>query len=309
MPLHPSVSYDNFFHWSRGPIEDIDSIWFTPQDVSGEWRKRTAVKGGDYVGDYVTPIDKGKEWMFELTCQHQPRTGAMIMEGGPLFVRNQRYGDGFQSGVMAVEVNGRIVRFFRSSRGNNPSDADYAILNDKPTGYEKSLPDGLGEAYYNRFRGMNLVPESNVSIYSWALPKDASIWRSVDFFLDDYRGAKKKYLPWFNERFPQYTPIDDSLDGNLYYNFRCWLDTRLAYNLIRDLTPAEERARAMNYPVDALFVRQDIVDSPIYHVVDGKLNDMRVLINPAEAVDLYCEHVLLGREERFDFIEHGKPLD
>ena len=305
MPLHPSTDMHNFLHNPR-ITEDITKIWYNSADISDKWRDLVYNgEPGFREKDYITPIAKGKEWLFELTLQHQPLTGAMIMEGGPMFVRVDRD----KHFNLAVEVNGRIVRFFRGFRGDNPSDADYAIFNDKPTGYEKSLPDGLGEAYYTRFRGMNLVPESNVSIYSWALPKDASIWRSVDYFLDDYPGAKKKYLPWFNERFPQYTPIDDSLDGNLYYNFRCWLDTRLAYNLIRDLTPAEERARAMNYPVDALFVRQDIVDSPIYHVVDGKLDDMRVLINPAEAVDLYCEHVLLGREERFDFIEHGKPLD
>ena len=117
-------------------------------------------------------------------------------------------------------------------------------------------------------------------------------------------------MPWFNERFS--TIFDEAQDekyGVPYHRFRCWLDTRLANNLIRDLTPEEERARAMNNPVDALFVRQDIVDSPIYHVIDGKLDQMRVLINPAEAVDLYCEHVLLGREDRSDFIVHGRPLD
>lgn len=310
MPLHPSVSFKNFFHTSRGPV-DVESIWYKPEDVSDEWRSRVfkdwlSGTNGNAHPDYVTPIDMGKAWLFELTCKHQPRTGAMIMEGGPLFVRNERYGDGFLAGVMAVEVNGKMVRFFRRFQGLNPSDDNYKPYGNGVTGYEKSLPDDLGEAYYTRFDGMSLLPEANVTIHSWALPRDITNWSILQNYLDDFRGATKKYLPWFNERFPELVPSPE--DDGCYFDFRCWLDTRLANNLSRDLTPAEQRARDMNYPVDALFVRQDIVNSPVFHVVDGKLDEMRVLINPAEAVDLYCEHVLLGREERFDFVEHGRPL-
>lgn len=154
MPVHPSVSYEDFFHDFNGPME-IENLWFRPEDISDEWHQRV-VKGKD--GDYITPIEKGKDWLFELTCQHQPRAGAMIMEGGPLFVRNRRYGDSFLPGVMAVEVNGKLIRFFRVFAGSNPSDENYQSYETGPGGYERSLPDGLGEAYYTRFGGMKPDP-------------------------------------------------------------------------------------------------------------------------------------------------------
>ena len=197
MPLHPCVSLESFLNYSRPELASrictTEGIWREPSDVPDSVRQEFN-DPDDFVEDYLTPIDFGKEWLFDLTCKYQPRTGAMIMNGSPLFVRAERFHNGGLSGVMAVEINGRIVRFFRGFCGDNPSDDGYAVLNDKPTGYEKSLPDGLGEAYYTRFLGMSLLPESTISIYSWALPKEASMWRSIDFYLDDYGKEKTRQL-------------------------------------------------------------------------------------------------------------------
>ncbi|APG61584.1 hypothetical protein LPB140_00575 [Sphingorhabdus lutea] len=288
--------------------EKIIGIWHNGDDIPEKARIAVAAGiGNNTVYDVVTPIEKGKEWLFELTCKYQPRTGAMIMEGGPLLFREENY-FGKLKGALVVEVNGKVVRIYRDFLGYNPSDDDYETYGET-TGYEMSLPDGLGQAYYTRFTGMSLLPGPVASINSHALPKDKSNWNSTRYYMDDYEDIKDKQLNWFYERFPQYSLYNEHGD-RLDYKFSCWLDTNLGYrDLFRDLTPQEEYFRVSKPPADALFVRQDINNSPIYHVVDGKLDEMRVLNNPAEAVDLYCEHVLLGREERFDFIEHGRPLD
>lgn len=302
MTIHPSVTWADFCVQFQKQSDGKAVILRSPADVTDDIQHQVHSRVSL---DYVTPMKKGKNWLFEDTLQHQPRTGAMIMEGGPLTIFMETLQSGTILEKMALEVNGKMVRLYRNYADRNPSDEDYEPVDNGMVSPERALPEGLGAAYYTRFSGMSLFPEPPGDIYSYALPKNTGNWSDLNEYLGEYPGTKRKFLPWFHERFPDCVPRKRDAG---FYRFEGWLDTSIA-STIRPLTREEQRSIDRKYPIDTLFVRRDIENSPVYHVVDGRLDEMRVLINPLEAVDLYCEHVLLGREERFDFIEHGRPLD
>lgn len=144
----------------------------------------------------------------------------------------------------------------------------------------------LREAYYTRFDGLNL-PENVIAypqrILPWGVTRP---WESLEGYLKGLR-AYKKYQPWFEERLP-IKRLEDRKDIPLM----AFLDTR------RKLRQG-----------DIFFVKNTIQDGVIYHIKDDVIEDMRILSEPAEAFDRYCEHVLLGKEGRFDFLPYTSPFE
>lgn len=61
--------------------------------------------------------------------------------------------------------------------------------------------------------------------------------------------------------------------------------------------------------IDSLWIEIGEKESPVYLITNGEVDRMRVLVDPVEAIDLYCEHVLLNRLEPFDFHQFSRPLD
>jgi hypothetical protein len=61
---------------------------------------------------------------------------------------------------------------------------------------------------------------------------------------------------------------------------------------------------------DVFFVKNanGIQDGVIYHIKDADIENMRILSEPTEAIDLYCEHILLEKEGRFDFLPYTGPM-
>jgi hypothetical protein len=98
------------------------------------------------------------------------------------------------------------------------------------------------------------------------------------------------YLPWLAERIEGVEPKRKSAS---WTNFMLFLDSR---------------PEGKGKEGDQLFVKTHIHDGVIYHVKDADIENMRILSNPAEAIDLYCEHVLLEKEGRFDFLPYTTQM-
>jgi hypothetical protein len=265
-------------------------------------------KGASAERDFYTPFKKGKEWLFELTCLHQPRTGALLMEGSDLFLR----ANSFQNSIMlkmGLEVQGKTVLIPRSFWGSNVSDWDeHGGIDAMTPKYEEfewyeSLPRPLADAYWNRFDGLNIPYEYVVGITHWMMPRQmGGNWQIIDSFLiDRYRGTGKKMLPWLNEHFPNVYDKTQLKYGNPYHRFRCILEA-----FPRDETrPSSEVLRS---GIDSLWVEIGAKEPLIYLVTNGEFDKMRILTDPVEAVDRYCEHVLLNCIERFDFHQFSMPF-
>ncbi|MDR6634243.1 hypothetical protein J2X72_003053 [Phyllobacterium sp. 1468] len=284
--------------------EDVIACWTKAEDVPDSIKKTIFEQHRTH--DYYTPLAKGKEWLFELTCRHQPRTGALLMQGGPLFVRVSRGSAVPYLFDMGLEMRGKVVLMKRSSFNNNPSDAGYQALLDqisahisKRDGYPRkaedryrSLPPAIGAAYYNRFDGLNIPEDSVAGIYTRLLPYPIyRPWESFDGYLSACgRGYKKKYIPWLEERIPGMGPTKGL---SSYINFMMFM-----------YAPGEPGPRKG----DAFFVKNNIQDGVIYHIKDADNENMRILSEPAEAIDRYCEHVLLEKEWRFDFLPYTSSM-
>lgn len=309
---HPTLSDAEFI---RARKETIVGLWRAsekyslfgkpgklPRWIYEEVFVRELGTGRQY--DYYTPFKKGKEWLFELTCLHQPRTGKLLSEGSDLFLIAYK----FQNKIMfqmGLEVQGKTLLIPRGLWGSNVSDWDEhgGIDPSRISTFDfyHSLPRPLADAYWNRFDGINLPPKPVTGVSHWMLPRAMGInWEILPHFLTDrYRGYAKKLLPWFDERFPHLKP---KRKGDPYYDFRCMLET-----LPSDQTRSYKEVSTSG--IDSLWVEIGAKVPLVYLVTNGEIDKMRVLTDPVEAVDRYCEHVLLNRIEPFDFYQFSRPLD
>ncbi|WP_413208523.1 hypothetical protein [Rhodospirillum sp. A1_3_36] len=236
--------------------------------------------------DIVTPIKKGKEWLYGRTIQHQERTGRILFNGGDLFIRSldgSSFGSPGISYKLMQEVNGRLISIERENIGDNVDLHDI----DGYYGRHLSLPDPIRLAYYQRFDGLNAPEETTWGIRRILLPLPiVGGWSSIDNYLKRLR-LKKKYLPLIEEMIPGVRPKDLSMES--YTNFMMFLDSRYS---------------RLERKGDVLFVKNHIQDKVVYHIKDADVPNMRILADPKEAIDRYCEHVLLRKEGRFDFLPY-----
>ncbi|UXN59260.1 hypothetical protein [Phyllobacterium zundukense] len=281
---------------------EVVACWMQASSFSTRVTDTIFRRTDDLAPDYYTPIAKGKEWLFELTCKHQPRTGALLMAGGPLFVRVEGRSEFAPFYLnMGLEVRGKVILLERNFWGNNPSDPDYqdniedltawlTKRDGRPNHAEQrqlSLPRPIREAYYTRFMGLNIPDSPTVGIYRRLLPRSINAWQSWDGYLGNFRGYKKKYIPWLEERLGIVpTPFDRK---HAYISFMMFMAA--------GPNPAGREG-------DVFFVKNNETqqDGVIYHIKDADIENMRILSEPAEAIDRYCEHILLEREGRFDFM-------
>lgn len=59
---------------------------------------------------------------------------------------------------------------------------------------------------------------------------------------------------------------------------------------------------------DFFFVKNHHQDGVVYYLRDSKLEDLMILADPVEAIDRFCEHTLLKKEDRFDFRPWAIPF-
>ncbi|WP_413208501.1 hypothetical protein [Rhodospirillum sp. A1_3_36] len=238
------------------------------------------------VADIVTPMKKGKEWLYERIVQHQERSGRILLNGGDLFIRSFDRSSVGSNGIsyeLMQEVNGRLISIERDPIGDNVDQHNI----DGYYGRHLSLPDPIRLAYYQRFDGLNAPEEIIWGIRRILLPLPiVGGWSSIDNYLKRLR-LKKKYLPLIEEMIPGVRPKDLSMES--YTNFMMFLDSRYS---------------RLERKGDVLFVKNHIQDKVVYHIKDADVPNMRILADPKEAIDRYCEHVLLRKEGRFDFLPY-----
>jgi hypothetical protein len=117
-------------------------------------------------------------------------------------------------------------------------------------------------------------------------------WQSIDGYLTDLK-LKKKLLPVVEEMIPGIRPARKDL---AYTNFMMFLNSWGSF------------VGAKKTDGDHLFVKTHIQDSVVYYIRDADVANMMILADPVEAIDRYCEHVLLRKEERFDFRPWAVPF-
>ena len=267
--------------------------------------------------DLITPLERGKAWTFEFLSQYQPKTARQLLGGSEFrlvatytkYVRagyNDTWWDVYNA-CLVQEVNGQVVEIHRQFWGNNPDDPDYAENIERKNAVllkrwgfpmradqrELSLPEPLRMAYYHRIDGLRIANSPVFGIYGWLLPFASSHqWTDIDAYLAGLR-LKKKFLPLVEEMIPGIKPARK----DMAYHFKMFLSSWGSFT-------GKKRSEG-----DHLFVKNHIQDGVVYYIRDADVANMMILAEPAEAVDRYCEHVLLRKEGRFDFRPWAVPFE
>jgi uncharacterized protein YwqG len=280
-------------------------VWLSIDDIPEEAFRIILEYGkGD---DVITPLIKGKEWLLEYLQQYQPKTASVLLNGGELVVA----GEARKSLAMQLKdrvipsttryrmslflrLGERVVRINRLNANRHPDDLGYGyhiVRHPSDTCYRcvKSLPEELSKAYYSRFNGLAL-PNSILNDKR-LLPRPVPAWDALESYLSGC--SKKNRMPWFEERVPGLKHLNRS---DAYDNFRYFLSTFDTNMINKKLT-------------DELFVSTHIQDGLIYHIKDEDIENTRLMVAPQEAIDGYCEHMLLNKPGRFDFIPYTEPVN
>lgn len=241
--------------------------------------------------DIYTPILKGKEWLYSYMKQYQPKTAKILLEAGDLYFSVAFSDCGGYLSSLIQEVNGMLINIQRRRLGVHPWDEWYIHGKDELWERTASLPVEIEKAYYYNFSGFGIPCERFIDTGRFLLESFGSGFQAIDDYLWSLR-MKKKYLSFFEELIPDLTP-GRWCNNFCFYPFIAFLDTR-------------ETVYKKKW--DVLFVKLHIQDGKIYYIRDSDIENIRILDNPVEALDWYCEHVLLRREGRFDFLPYSSPL-
>jgi hypothetical protein len=148
-------------------------------------------------------------------------------------------------------------------------------------------------AYYHRIDGLGVPNSESLGPFTRVLPYPISRpWQSVDGYLSDLK-LKSKLLPIIEEMIPNVKP---ERKGSSYTKFMMFLNSWGSFT-------GNKKTDG-----DHLFVKNHVQDGVVYYIRDADVANMMILADPVEAIDRYCEHVLLRKEERFDFRPWAVPL-
>jgi hypothetical protein len=288
--MYISVDEHEFFGENETSFLRNPRVWKSGRDIPDDVKYRMLVARAPEprYRDYATPMLLGKSWLFELTEKFQPRTGKILKEHGDLWLRCIQT-DGGQLFYMGLSVKNKVVILRRDDAEYNFSDEKMASF---IPGIERylCLPEPIRLAYYNRFIGLKIPDSPSPGITGRLLPNNFAEWPSWDSYLAEFKGYKKLYLPWLAERIADVAPKRKSAPWTRFMSF---LDSR-----------PDNRGKEG----DQLFVKTHIHDGLIYHIKDADIENMRILEDPVEAIDRYCEHVLLENAGRFDFLPFTVPM-
>jgi hypothetical protein len=256
--------------------------------------------------DLSVLLANGKEWAYEFLLESQPRTAKQLLSGSDFKFVTKLAAGSYNTNVVQ-EMNGQIIEVGRQFLGYNSDDTEYqskiASINENLTknwGYPKkttqrqlSLPESIHKAYYHRIDGLRVPDSPAFGAYGRILPfSSASQWESIDGYLGDLR-LKKKFLPVIEEMIPDVKPAQKNMP---YTNFSMFLNSWGSFT-------GKKKTDG-----DHLFVKNHIQDGVVYYIRDADVANMMILADPAEAIDQYCEHVLLRKEGRFDFRPWAVPF-
>jgi hypothetical protein len=288
---------------------NCSSVFSSYDELPVEFKQATYEEAGKTRNrnDLVTPFRNGKEWTYEFTSSWQSRTGKALLEGGEFQFVVQKMPEGTNI-YLVQEINGQVIEIGRQFSGHNPDDPEYPSTIErinanltKNWGYPKktterhlSLPEPIRMAYYNRIDGLNIPDSPVVGGFARILPYPISRpWESIDRMMDGTR-LKKQYLPLIEEMIPDVRPERKNAP---YTNFMMFLNSWGSF---------ESKKKT---EMDCLFVKNHIQDGVVYYIRDMDVPNMTIIADPAEAIDRYCEHVLMRNEERFDFRPWAVPFE
>ena len=245
--------------------------------------------------DILTPFKEGgKDWLFEYLYKYQPRTGKILKENSKLFggvdldtkleyTKEGELGNTF----LGLECSNTIIEIERDFYGNNLCDKEENKTISKEINRYHFLPEKIKMAYFYKFSGFGTSGIGSV------LPCNS--WDSFDGYMDSYKIPKwkqKKWYKWMEQFMPKF---DLKSLGGTCTDFMSFLDTRYEGN--------------ENEIETTLFVKTHLKDGIVYAIQNGDIENMKILSNPAEAIDRYCEYVLTMHKTDFDFTPYFEVLE
>ena len=114
------------------------------------------------------------------------------------------------------------------------------------------------------------------------------IWNPMKFQKEN----KKKWYKYLENFMPKFNLKEF---GGTCVDFMSFLDTRYEGN--------------ENEIETTLFVKTHLKDGIVYAIQNGDIENMKILSNPAEAIDRYCEYVLTMHKTDFDFTPYFEVLE
>ncbi|WP_156286469.1 hypothetical protein [Oceanivirga salmonicida] len=260
--------------------------------------------------DYITPLEKGLDWLFEYIYKYQPKTGEILKNAKNLFVAIDEtayhLGGNIYNSHLMFELNGKLLKIEREFYDGNLCDSlevskiikNEVELNDKNIKYVSkracSINRELLLAYYYRFSGFGF-PVSDWS-YLRTLPQNMTLLSNLDDLLVEYdykKKDRKKYIDYIEKLL--YKTTGKNLNPLKLYSFM----NTLYFEIINE----------NDY---AFFIHQGLKFGDIYVVKNGDVAGIRRLKNPVKAIDEYVAYVLTTYETDFDFEPYleeipGKP--
>jgi len=245
--------------------------------------------------DILTPFKEGgKDWLLKYVYKYQPRTGKILKENSKLFggvdldtkleyTKEGELGNTF----LGLECSNTIIEIERDFYGNNLCDKEENKTISKEINRYYSLPEKIKMAYFYKFSGFGTSGIGSV------LPCNS--WDSFDGYMDSYKipkGKQKRWYKWMEQFMPKF---DLKSLGGTCTDFMSFLDTRYEGN--------------ENEIETTLFVKTHLKDGIVYAIQNGDIENMKILSNPAEAIDRYCEYVLTMHKTDFDFTPYFEELE
>ncbi len=268
----------------------FDGIYRSFEEIPEDWRALLSARVREGYGyDEGLLLRRGLKWLIEPLETRQPYSFEAFREvAGELMIGCVDFSSSMHP--LLTQKVGREVFFFAAGRMIDV----YGCLEGETFeegndcfGSLLSLPDALAKSWLWRTGGWRVPSEpfQGPLINRGLIGHPSSQWQVTDGFLDSLgKGFKKKYMPGLLERFPD---MLTKTNGIKRYCLEAFLDTRLANN---------------GGPVgDQFFVLTSRTDQTVYHVHQGDVGNLRVLHDPADAIDRYCAHVLRNKDGEFDF--------
>jgi len=237
--------------------------------------------------DLLTILKKGPSWAFELLKQDFPKTHNVLVNQAKTFLLITYTNP--KTYTCFIDVGGRLIRLNRESLGYNPSDEGYVPKLDIAI---KAIPKTIVKGFYTRFSGMSLIRDlDGIALQTNMLPLPRGFWRPLSELSERHELNDETISKKFEVRFPI---ENQTTDAHNFFFMSAFLSTYID-------NYEEPDAR---YAGDYFFVKHHIHDHEIYHVKDGDYENMRILNDYSSAIYGYCEHVLLVKEGRFDFVPY-----
>jgi len=237
--------------------------------------------------NYKGLLEGGLDWLLEPFAVLQERSFsafrdcARSLNLGIVMIYNPLYEVWRPVPVLFVDCAGKMIQVEPCFVGDTYEEGNDCF------GSLLSLPDALAKSWLWRTGGWRVPSEpfQGPLINRGLIGHPSSQWKVTDGFLDSLgKGFKRKYMPGLLERFPD---MLTKTNGIKRYCLEAFLDTRLANK---------------GGPVgDQFFVLTTRTDQTVYHVHQGDVGNLRVLHDPADAIDRYCAHVLRNKDGEFDF--------